>query len=74
MQEVYVIASGKADCTLVGGFAANGYAEHSPGGYTLTAGLVTEAVMTFMLRVVILGATRRRAPVGFAASRSPAAS
>ena len=63
---LYVIASGKADFSLAGGFAANGYANHSPGGYTLTAALVTEVVMTFMFLIVILGATHKRAPVGFA--------
>ncbi len=63
---LYVIASGKADFTLAGGFAANGYADHSPGGYTMMAGLVTEVVMTFMFLIVILGATHKRAPVGFA--------
>jgi aquaporin Z len=51
---------------LAGGFAANGYAEHSPGGYTMMAGLVTEVVMTCMFLIVILGATHKRAPVGFA--------
>ena len=63
---LYVIASGKADFTLAGGFAANGYADHSPGGYTMIAALVTEIVMTFMFLIVILGATHKRAPVGFA--------
>ena len=63
---LYVIASGRADFSLAGGFAANGYAAHSPGGYTMTAGLVTEVVMTFMFLIVILGATHKRAPVGFA--------
>lgn len=63
---LYVIASGKPDFSLAGGFAANGYAEHSPGGYSMTAGLLTEVVMTFMFLVVILGATHKRAPVGFA--------
>jgi len=63
---LYVIASGKAGFTLGDGFAANGYAEHSPGGYSLVAGAVSELVMTFMFLVVILGATHRRAPVGFA--------
>jgi aquaporin Z len=63
---LYVIASGKADFTLAGGFAANGYADPSPGGYTMMAGLVTEVVMTFMFLIVILGATHKRAPVGFA--------
>jgi aquaporin Z len=63
---LYLIASGKSDFTLAGGFASNGYAEHSPGGYSLTAALVSEVVMTFMFLIVILGATHRRAPVGFA--------
>jgi aquaporin Z len=63
---LYVIASGQPGFTLAGGFAANGYAEHSPGGYSLLASAVTELVMTFMFLIVILGATHRRAPVGFA--------
>lgn len=63
---LYLIASGKADFSLANGFAANGYAEHSPGQYSLTAGLVSEVVMTFMFLIVILGATHKRAPVGFA--------
>jgi aquaporin Z len=63
---LYLIASGKADFSLAGGFASNGYAEHSPGGYSLAAALVSELVMTFMFLVVILGATHKRAPVGFA--------
>ncbi len=63
---LYVIASGRAGFDLAGGFAANGYGEHSPGGYTMGAGLVSELVMTFMFLIVILGATHRRAPVGFA--------
>jgi aquaporin Z len=63
---LYLIASGKADFSLAGGFAANGYGEHSPGKYTLIAALVTEVVMTFMFLIVILGATHKRAPVGFA--------
>jgi aquaporin Z len=63
---LYFIASGKADFSLAGGFAANGYGSHSPGGYTMVAGLVTEVVMTFMFLIVILGATHQRAPVGFA--------
>ena len=63
---LYLIASGRADFSLAGGFAANGYADHSPGGYTMMAGLVTEVVMTFMFLIVILGATHKRAPVGFA--------
>lgn len=63
---LYLIASGKADFSLAGGFAANGYGAHSPGGYTLLAGAVCELVMTFMFVIVILGATHMRAPVGFA--------
>jgi aquaporin Z len=63
---LYLIASGKADFSLAGGFAANGYAEHSPGGYSMRSGLVTEMVMTFMFLIIILGATHKRAPVGFA--------
>jgi aquaporin Z len=63
---LYLIASGQAGFSLAGGFAANGYADHSPGGYTMTAGFVTEVVMTFMFLIVILGATHKRAPVGFA--------
>ncbi|HTY41605.1 MAG TPA: aquaporin Z [Thermoanaerobaculia bacterium] len=62
---LYVIASGKPGWE-VGRFAANGFGEHSPGGYSLGASLVCEIVMTFMFLVVILGATHRRAPVGFA--------
>jgi aquaporin Z len=62
---LYVIASGKAGFDP-GRFAANGFAEHSPGGYSLTAALITEIVMTFMFLIVILGSTHRRAPVGFA--------
>lgn len=63
---LFLIASGNADFSLAGGFASNGYGEHSPGGYSLTAALVCEVVMTFMFLIVILGATHRRAPVGFA--------
>jgi len=63
---LYVIASGQAGFTAADGFAANGYAAHSPGGYSLLASVVTELVMTFMFLIVILGATHRRAPVGFA--------
>ena len=63
---LYLIASGKADFSLASGFAANGYGDHSPGGYTMMAGLVIEVVMTFMFLIVILGATHKRAPVGFA--------
>jgi aquaporin Z len=63
---LYLIASGKADFSLAGGLASNGYAEHSPGKYSMLSGLVSELVMTFMFLIVILGATHRRAPVGFA--------
>ena len=63
---LYLIASGHPDFSLAGGFASNGYAAHSPGGYSLVAGLVCEVVMTFMFLVVILGTTHKRAPVGFA--------
>jgi aquaporin Z len=63
---LYVIASGQAGFDASAGFASNGFAEHSPGGYTLTAALVTEIVMTFMFLMIILGATDKRAPQGFA--------
>jgi aquaporin Z len=62
---LYVIASGKAGFSL-GGFASNGYGEHSPGGYSLTAAFVAEFVLTFMFLMVILGSTDKRAPQGFA--------
>ncbi|WP_026619089.1 aquaporin Z [Ensifer sp. WSM1721] len=62
---LYVIATGKADVQL-GGFAANGYGEHSPGGYSLMAALVTEIVMTFFFLFIILGSTHGRVPAGFA--------
>jgi aquaporin Z len=62
-----LIATGKVGFDLVqSGFAANGYAEHSPGGYSLVAGFVAEVVLTFFFLLVILGATDRRAPAGFA--------
>jgi len=63
---LYVIASGKAGFDLSAGLASNGYGEHSPGGYSLAAGFVTEVVMTFMFLLIILGATDERAPKGFA--------
>ena len=63
---VYLIASGKAGFELSSGLASNGYGEHSPGGYSLVACLVTEIVMTFMFLMIILGATDKRAPKGFA--------
>ncbi|WP_461643777.1 aquaporin Z [Labilibaculum euxinus] len=62
---LYLIASGKAGFDM-GGFAANGYGEHSPGGYGMLAALVSEVVMTFMFLLIILGATHSKAPVGFA--------
>jgi len=62
---LYIIATGKAGFE-VGGFASNGYGEHSPGGYSLIAALVTEVVMTFMFLLIILGVTDKRAPQGFA--------
>ena len=64
---LYVIASGKEGFSLAGGFASNGYAEHSPGGYSLTACLVTEIVLTFVFLLVVMGSTDKRAPAGFAA-------
>src|SRR5262245_15127066 len=64
---LFVIASGKAGFDAAGsGFASNGYGAHSPGGYSLLAGFVAELVLTFVFVRVILGATDRRAPAGFA--------
>mgnify|MGYP000910525676 CR=1 FL=1 len=63
---LYVIASGKAGFDVTAGFASNGYGAHSPGGYSIAAALVCEIVMTAIFLVVILGATDRRAPAGFA--------
>jgi aquaporin Z len=63
---LYLIVSGKSDFTGIGGFAANGYGEHSPGGYSLTSALVIEVVLTFMFLMIILGATTGRVPAGFA--------
>jgi len=63
---LYLIASGKADFSLAGGFASNGYGEHSPGKYSLLAGLVCEVVMTFMFLIIILGATHQRSTAGAA--------
>jgi len=63
---LYAIASGHAGFSLAGGFASNGYGEHSPGGYGLGAALLTEFVMTFIFLFVILGATHGSAPKGFA--------
>jgi aquaporin Z len=63
---LYLIATGKAGFDVGAGFASNGYGEHSPGGYSMGAALITEVVMTMMFLVVILGATDKRAPQGFA--------
>ncbi len=63
---LFVIASGKAGFDLSAGFASNGYGAHSPGGYSLSACLTAEVVLTFMFLAIILGATDRRAPQGFA--------
>jgi aquaporin Z len=63
---LYAIASGKDGFSLAGGFAANGFAEHSPGGYSMFAALVAEFVLTMMFLFIILGATDSRAPAGIA--------
>jgi aquaporin Z len=63
---LFLIASGKAGFDASAGFASNGYADHSPGGYSLVAAIVTEVVMTMMFLFVILGATEKRAPAGLA--------
>jgi aquaporin Z len=63
---LYLIASGKAGFNLAGGFASNGYGDHSPGQYSMMAALVCEIVMTAMFLIVILGSTDARAPQGFA--------
>jgi aquaporin Z len=63
---LYLIATGKSGFDVAGGFASNGYGAHSPGGYSLQAALIAEVVMTMMFIVVILGATDKRAPAGFA--------
>ena len=62
---LYLIASGKSGFEI-GGFAANGYGEHSPGGYSMLSALITEVVMTFLFLVIILGSTHSKAPKGFA--------
>lgn len=62
---LFLIASGKSDFVL-GGFASNGYGEHSPGGYSMTSALIIEVVMTFIFLFVILGSTYTKAPRGFA--------
>ena len=63
---LYFIASGKAGFDLASGLASNGYADHSPGNYSAASGFVTEVVMTFMFLLIILGATDKRVPAGFA--------
>ena len=63
---LYVIASGKAGFDVSAGFASNGFAEHSPGGYSMVAALVTEIVMTMAFLFIIMGSTDERAPKGFA--------
>ena len=63
---LYLIATGKAGFDITAGFASNGYGGHSPGGYSMTAGFITEVVMTMMFLLIILGATDPRAPQGFA--------
>lgn len=63
---LYIIASGAEGFDVAGGFASNGYGEHSPGGYSMTAALVAEVVMTMFFLLVILGATSKRAPAGMA--------
>jgi aquaporin Z len=63
---LYIIASGKEGFSTVAGFAANGYGAHSPGGYSLLAGLVSEIVLTFFFLMIILAVTDKRAPQGFA--------
>ncbi len=63
---LYVIASGKAGFDLAGGFASNGYADHSPGKYSLVACFIMEVIMTAMFLFVIMGATHGKAPAGFA--------
>ena len=63
---LYVVASGNADFSLAGGFASNGYGAHSPGGYSMMSALLMEVVMTMFFLMIILGATDKRAPAGFA--------
>jgi aquaporin Z len=63
---LYVIANGATGFTTAGGFAANGFGEHSPGGYSMTAALVAELILTFFFVFIILGATDSRSPAGFA--------
>ena len=63
---LYLIASGKAGFDVTAGFATNGYGEHSPAGFSMMAGFICEVVMTMMFLIIILGATDKRAPSGFA--------
>lgn len=63
---LYVVASGKAGFDLAGGFASNGYGEHSPGGYGLGSALLIEVVLTAIFLLIILGSTESRVPAGFA--------
>jgi aquaporin Z len=63
---LYLIASGKAGSEVSAGFALNGSGEHSIGGYSLLAALITKVVMTMMFLLIILGSTNKRAPQGFA--------
>lgn len=63
---LYLIVTGKADFTGIGGFAANGFGENSPGKFSMQAALITEIVMTAMFLIIIMGATDQRAPQGFA--------
>ncbi len=63
---LFIVASGNVDFSVSDGFAANGYGEHSPGGYTLTSALVVEIVLTFIFIFIIMGSTDKLAPIGFA--------
>ncbi len=63
---LYLISSDKAGFSTAGGFASNGFGEHSPGGYSMVAALVAEIVLTFFFLLIILGSTDKRAPAGFA--------
>lgn len=63
---LYLIVSGRADFTSVGGFASNGYGEASPGGYSMTSALIIEVLLTFFFLLIILGSTSGRVPAGFA--------
>jgi aquaporin Z len=64
---LYVVVSGRADFTSVGGFASNGYGVASPGGYSMTSALIIEVLLTFFFLLIILGSTSGRVPAGFAA-------